>query len=304
MHRDGRGYLLVLVAAAAWSTSGLFVRWTVASSGLSALSLAFLRDAATCLCLLVGLALLRPHWLRVERKDLPWLIGLGAVGIGTFHFLFNLAMLTLGYAVATVLLYFSPAFVSLVAWLVWREPLTRYKVLAIAMVLAGCVLVAGKEELSAAELTTSGLILGLVAAMTYGGVSLFGRPMAHRYPPWTVLTYGFGFAALTLLPLQFASAPAWPVPAITWVWFGGLVLLATVIPFGAYMAALRLLPASVASILGTSEVAFGTLISFLVFDEPLGGWQFLGAGLVVAGVILIAAKDGSKAAAGRTTMDA
>lgn len=303
MPRDGRGYLLVLGASAAWSTSGLFVRWTVASSGLSALSLAFLRDAATCLCLLVGLALLRPHWLRVERRDLPWLIGLGAVGIGIFHFLFNLAMLTLGYAVATVLLYFSPAFVALVAWLIWREPLTHYKVLAIVMVLAGCVLVAGQEELTAVELTAGGLLLGLAAAMTFSSFSLFGRPVARRYAPWTVLTYGFGFAALTLLPLQFASPPPWPVPAITWVWFAGLVLLATVVPFGAYMAALRFLPVSVASIVGTSEVAFGTLISFLVFDEPLRGWQFLGAGLVVAGVILIAAKGGSKTAEERAATD-
>jgi drug/metabolite transporter (DMT)-like permease len=290
-----RGYLLVIGASAAWSTAGLFVRWTVASSGLSALSLAFLRDAATCLCLTIGLAVLRPQWLRVERRDLPWLIGLGAVGIGTFHVLFNLAILTLGYAVATVLLYFSPAFVTLMAWLIWREPLTRYKVLAITMVLAGCVLVAGREELAAVDLTAGGLILGLAAAMTFAAVSLFGRPLAGRYPPWTVLTYGFGFAALTLLPFQVAApAPPWPVPAVTWVWFGGLVLVATICSFGAYFAALRLLPASVASILGTSEVAFGTLISFAVFQEPLQGWQFVGAGLVVGGVILIAAMGESR----------
>ena len=140
MRANVRGSLLVLSAAAGWSTSGLFIRWTAASSGVSALALAFWRDLATFACLLIGLAILRPRWLRVERRDLPWLAGLGAIGVGTFHVLWNLSILQIGYAAATVLLYASPAFVSLVAWLVWREPLTRFKVLAIILTLTGCVL--------------------------------------------------------------------------------------------------------------------------------------------------------------------
>jgi DME family drug/metabolite transporter len=284
---NGRGYLLVLAAAALWSTSGLFIRWTVASSGVSALSLAFWRDLVTFACLLLGLALLQRRQLRVERRDLPWLAALGAVGVGTFHVLWNLAILQIGYAAATVLLYSSPAFVALMARLIWQEPLTRYKVLAIVLTLAGCALVAGPEELAGVEFTAGGLLLGLAAALTYGGFSLFGRQVAPRYSPWTVLTYGFGFGALVLLPLQFTTAPPWPVPPQTWIWFGGLVLAATIVPFAAYLAALEWLPVSVASILAASEVVFGSLIGYLVFDERLQSWQIVGAGLVVGGLVIL-----------------
>jgi drug/metabolite transporter (DMT)-like permease len=290
VHRDGEGYLLVLGAAALWSTSGLFIRWTVASSGVSALSLAFWRDLATFACLLLGLVLLRRRLLRVERRDLPWLAALGAVGVGTFHVLWNLAILQIGYAAATVLLYSSPAFVALMAWLIWQEPLTRYKVLAIVLTLTGCVLVAGPEELAGVELTAGGLLLGLAVPLSYGGFSLFGRQVAPRYSPWTVLTYGFGFGALVLLPLQFTTAPPWPVPPQTWVWFGGLLLVATIVPFAAYLAALKRLPVSVASILAASEVVFGSLIGYLVFGEWLQGWQILGAGLVVGGLVILTTK--------------
>jgi len=290
VHRDGRGYLLVLFAAVLWSTSGLFIRWTVASSGVSALSLAFWRDLATFACLLLGLALLRRRLLRVERRDLPWLAALGAVGVGIFHVLWNLAILQIGYAAATVLLYSAPAFVALMARLIWKEPLTRYKLLAIALTLAGCVLVGGPEELAGVEFTAGGLLLGLAAALTYGGFSLFGRQVAPRYSPWTVLTYGFGFGALVLLPLQFTTAPPWPVPPQTWVWFGGLVLVATIVPFAAYLAALKWLPVSVASILAASEVVFGSLVGYLVFGERLQGWQIVGAGLVVGGLLILTTK--------------
>jgi len=303
VRRDGRGYLLVLGAAALWSTSGMFIRWTVASGGLSALALAFWRDLTTAVCLFLGLALIRPALLRVERRDIRWLAALGAVGVGTFHVLWNLSMMHLGYAVATVLLYSSPVFISVVAWLAWHEPLTRYKVLAIVLTLAGCVLVAGKEELAGVDLTAGALLLGLSAALAYGSFSLFGRQVAGRYSPWTVLAYGFGFGALVLLPFQFAAAPPWPVPAETWIWFGGLVFAATIVPFAAYLSGLRRLPVSVASIVAASEVVFGALVGYFFFGEKLQGWQFLGAGLVVAGVGLIALKGNATADEGQGTKE-
>jgi drug/metabolite transporter (DMT)-like permease len=225
---------------------------------------------------------------------LPWLAGLGAVGVGAFHVLWNMTITQIGYAVATVLLYASPAFVSLMAWLIWREPLTRFKVLAIAMTLSGCVLVAGREQLAAVELTAGGFILGLVTAMAWGAFSLFGRQVARHCPPWTVQAYGFGFATLALLPFQFAATPPWPVPPVTWIWFAGLVLISTIVPFGAYLAGLRWLPVSVASILVASEVAFGALIGYAVFGEGLEGWQIVGAALVVGGVVLIATRGESR----------
>jgi drug/metabolite transporter (DMT)-like permease len=286
----GRGYLLVLGAAAAWSTSGLFIRWTVASGGLSALSLAFWRDLATAASLFLGLALFRREWLHVKRRDLPWLAGLGVVGVGTFHVLWNLTMLRLGYAAATVILYSAPVFVTVMAWLIWREPLTWFKIAAIVMTLAGCVLVAGVEKLAGTDLTAGGLILGLSAALTYGSFSLFGRHLTGRYSPWTILTYGFAFGTLTLLPFQFSIEQPWPVPAETWLWFAGLVYVATIAPFAAYLTGLTHLPVSVASILAASEVVFAALIGYAIFGEQLQGWQPVGAALVVGGVILLAAR--------------
>jgi drug/metabolite transporter (DMT)-like permease len=299
--RDGQGYLLVLGAAALWSTSGLFIRWSVGSGAFSALSLAFWRDLTTFVCLLVLLALLRPRWLSVQRKDLPWLAALGVVGVGTFHFLWNLSILYLGYAVATILLYASPAFVACMAWLLWREPLTRSKIVAIAMTLIGCVLVAGGEELAGVELTAGGLILGLSAALAYGSFSLLGRQPAQHYRPWTVLAYGFGFGALVLLPFQLAAG--WPgtMSGSAWLWFGGLVVIATILPFGAYLAGLHWLPVSVASILATSEVVFAALIGYLIFGEQLQTQQIVGAGLVVTGVVLIVTRGSPRSVPGQTT---
>lgn len=271
----------------------MFIRWILAESSFSALTLAFWRDLATFACLFLGLVLLRPDWLRVRRQDLPWFAVLGALGVGTFHVLWNVAVVEIGYAAATILLYSSPIFVSLMAWLIWREPLTRVKMLAIAMALGGCMLVAGLEELTALQVTAGGLALGVAMGMAYGSFSLLGRQLAPRYSPWTVLTYGFGFGALALLPFQFAIAPPREIPGATWIWFAALMFLATILPFGAYLYSLRWLPVSVASILAASEVVFGSMLAYLFFGERLQTGQILGAVLVVSGVVLIVWKEPS-----------
>jgi drug/metabolite transporter (DMT)-like permease len=265
----------------------------VASTGASPLALAFWRDLVTGACLFLGLALIRPELLRVERRDLPWLAALGIVGVGTFHTLWNVNIMRMGYGVATVLLYASPAFVALASRLAWGEPLTRAKLLAIVLTFAGCALAAGLDELDAVALTGGNLALGLVAAASFGSFTLFGRQVAGRCSPWTVLAYGFGFGALALLPLQFVAPPPlggqppWPVPPDAWLWFGSLLLVATIVPFVLYLVGLRTLPASVASLLITSEVVFAAAIGYVVFGESMRFWQVVGAGLVVAGVTLI-----------------
>lgn len=287
---DGRGSLLVLSAAALWSTSGMFIRWILAEGSFSALSLAFWRELATFACLFIGLAVLRPNWLRVRRQDLPWFAALGSLSVGTFHVLWNIAVVDIGYAAATILLYSAPVFVSLMAWLIWREPLTRTKMLAIAMALVGCILVAGLEELTALRVSAGGLVLGGAVGLAYGSFSLLGRHLTPRYSPWTVLTFGFAFGALALLPFQFAVALPRQVPGTTWIWFVALMFLATILPFGAYLHSLRWLPVSVASILAASEIVFGSMLAYLFFGERLQPGQIFGALLVVGSVILIAWK--------------
>ena len=68
----------LILAAACWGTSGLFVKLIAAEIEISALALAFWRDLTTFLVLLAGMATLRPAWLRVRRTDLRWLLALGA----------------------------------------------------------------------------------------------------------------------------------------------------------------------------------------------------------------------------------
>jgi len=95
------GYLAALFAAAAWGTSSVFVKLIAAEVEASALALAFWPDARTFAVLFGALALFRRSWLRVDRRDLGWLVGLGA-SLGLFHAVWTMGVLVNGAAVATV----------------------------------------------------------------------------------------------------------------------------------------------------------------------------------------------------------
>ena len=76
-----RGITLVILATVFWSTSGIFISLILQSWEIGVVSLAFWRDLSTFLTLLAGIAILRPSLLRVKRKDLGWLMAMGAVAL-------------------------------------------------------------------------------------------------------------------------------------------------------------------------------------------------------------------------------
>jgi drug/metabolite transporter (DMT)-like permease len=280
------GSLAVLLAAACWGTSGLFVKLFLAESGITPLALAFWRDITTFVVLVTGVGLLRRSWLRVERQDLGWLAAMGA-SLGIFHVLWNLGVYLNGAAVATVQQAAMPAIVTVAAWLLWREPLTWAKVVAIVLTFAGTVLVSGLELLGRAEMSTAGLLVGFAIPVGYATWNMLGKKVRQRLNSFTVLTYAFGFGALVLLPFQFFTPQPWPVPPSSLKWFAALIGLSTITGFTVFMYALGRLPASVASILVMSEIAFATFYAYLFLGERLTTTQVLGAWLVVIGIAVL-----------------
>jgi len=280
------GFLVVLGATACWGTSGIFVKYVVAATDISALALAFRRDLSTFLVLLTSIALLRPAWLRIERRDLKWLIGMGG-SLGIFHIFWNLGVMVNGAAVATVQQAAMPAIVAVAAWLIWHEPLTWRKILAVVLTFVGTVLVSGPEGLSRAEFSLSGLLIGLGIPITYASWNLFGKKVRERQNPLTTLLFAFGFGALVLLPFQFFTPQPWPVPPSAWLSFAGLIGLATIAAFFLYTFALGRLPASVASILAMAEIPIVSFYAYVLLNERMTAGQSVGAALVVGGVLLL-----------------
>jgi drug/metabolite transporter (DMT)-like permease len=278
------GYAAVIAAAACWGAAGVFIKLIAANQTVSATALAFWRDTATFICLLLVGLMTIPGKLRLQRCDWPLMAGMGA-SLGLFHLFYNVGIMLNGAAVTTVQQAVMPAIVTIAARYLWQEPLTGRKILALVSAFAGTVLVAGPADLKASGLTLSGLMTGLSVPCLYTGWNLFGKRLRMQYDALVVLIFAFGIAAALLLPLQFFTSQPWPVLPHSWVWFACLIVLSTLASFYLYAVGIGRLQASIASIVLMSEIAFAVFYAYLFLEERLTLSQIAGAVLVVGGVL-------------------
>jgi drug/metabolite transporter (DMT)-like permease len=289
------GIGLVVLATTAWSSGGVFINIVVAGSSITPLGLAFWRVFCTFMILLLGIALIRPALLRVARRDLVWLAGLGALAMGTFQALWVASVLTNGLSVASVIQCNAPIIVTLLAWLFWRESLTWQKWAALTLAGVGTVLIAQPTSAGNVQITGMGLMIALGSALAYSAITLFTKKLTGDYNQWTILVYGFGFAALALLPFQFGRPLPVVVSGQAWLAFAALLLITTISGYGLYASALKHLPASVASIVAMSEVPLSAIWGYLLLHERLDAGQIIGAIVVISGMALLSLRVRTRA---------
>lgn len=295
-----RGYLIAVISAAILSTTAIFIRYLTETYPIQALVLAFWRDVFVVLALLPVLALINSGLLRVPRRQLGYLAAFGFV-LSIFNALWTLSVALNGAAVATVLVYSSAAFTALLGRWLLKERLDGAKLLAVAISLAGCVLVSGAYLPEIWQVNLVGILTGLFSGLSYAVYSLMGRSASQRgLNPWTSLLYTFGFAALFLLGFNLLPGVALPGSAArisdffalgdSILGWGILFLLAagpTVAGFGLYNVSLSYLPSSVANLIVTLEPAFTTVYAYFLLGERLTALEIFGALLILGGVVFL-----------------
>ena len=284
-----RGYGLVLLAAMLWASMGLLYRSLMENHGLRPLTIVFLRAGVAALALLLALVVIDRSQLRLRRRDVPLFVSFGLVGVALFYAIYIYAVDLAGVGVAAVLMYTSPAWVTLCSVLFLGERLTWLKAVSLALALVGAGLVGRVYDLVGLRVQAAGILAGLSAGVAYAAYVLFCKAIAKRgYSPRAALAYGLAIGALFLAPWQdgaellgILASPS----ALVQVLVLGLVL--TLGAGVAFNEALGILPASVVSIVATVEPVMAMLLGSLVFGEVVGWPQACGAALILLAVALL-----------------
>ena len=289
-----RGYSLVLVAAGLWATLGLFYQ-LLAAYGLPSLTIVFFRAAIAALTLFLVMGWRRGRGAVTAplRRDWPLFVTFGLFGVAAFYVVYIYAIDLVGMGMAAVLMYTAPAWVTLFSALFLGEHLDWLKGGALLLSCAGCALVSRAYDLVGVRLNLLGILAGLGAGLTYGLYTLFSKVAQRRYTAWTTLAYALGIGALFMLPLQSPAtlARALTTPALLF-WLLVLGLVPTLGGGLAFNAGLRWVPASNASIVATLEPAIATLLGWAFLGEHLEAPQLLGAGLILAAVVVLQRENG------------
>jgi len=282
------GLLLCLAAAAGFSTTGIFAKLAYAShvSVTTLLSVRFLL-AAVILWLVVA-ATRQP--LPSRRTAVAGFV-LGLAGYGLQVTLLFLSLERIDASLSALLFYSYPALVTTGAVLIGRERLTRHRGGALAVALAGVVLVFSGAVV--AQVDGVGVLLSVAAAAVYAVLILIVDTLGRGVRPLVLATWvttgdavAFALGGLLLGDLRFALAPA------GWGAIVGLAVVATVVPLTAFYAGIAHVGPSTASIMLTVEPAVTVLLAAVLLRETLGVRQFLGGALILTAVLLLQVRWG------------
>lgn len=284
---DWRAYACILAGAALWGMIGLWNRRLMAG-GFSPWSIVLVRNTGGLALLLAIFAVRDRSVFRVRREHLKYFFGTGIASVLLFTVCYFSCQKICSLAVASILLYTAPSIVVMLSAVLWREPVTRKKLLALGLTLVGCACVCG---VFAGDLTVTpaGILLGLGAGFFYALYSIFGRyALRAGYSSMTVTVWTFIFAGagalLFIRPAELIPAAA---DGAMWLTAAGLVVISTVAPYLLYTAGLSRVESGRASIMASLEPVVASLVGILVFHEPLSGLTAAGIVCVLAGVVIL-----------------
>ncbi|WP_325201094.1 DMT family transporter [Oscillibacter sp.] len=277
----------ILAAAALWGVIGLWNRRLMAA-GLSPFSIVVVRNLGGCALLVLFFLFKDRSVFKVERRHLKYFFGTGVVSVVLFTVCYFSCQKLCSLAAASILLYTAPSFVVLLSAILWKEPVTRKKLLALLLTLVGCACVCGVFS-GGLSVTVPGVLLGLGSGFFYALYSVFGRYALAHYPPLTVTVWTFLFAgpaSLVLLrPAELGAAFAGN-PGL-WGTALALAVFSTAAPYILYTWGLARTEPGNASILASLEPVAATLTGVLAFGEPLGPLTALGILCVLTGVAIL-----------------
>ena len=283
---------MILASGVLWGTTGLFVR-QYSDRGIGSLDIVAIRAMITVLCMFVFLLCTHRDLLKIRLKDLWCFVGNGILSMLFFNLCYFKAMTLTSLSVAAVLLYTAPAIVMLLSRVLFKEKLTKVKLLSVVVTFIGSILVTGVIG-SGTALSGAGILIGLGAGLGYALYSIFCRFALERgYHSFTIIFYTFIFTMLGCIPLVDLSDignvvfDGWQMVFFTLL----CGLVTTVLPYIFYNFGLKYVENGKAAVIASVEPAVATLVGVLAFQEQLTITGAVGL-LMVIGAIVVCQRKG------------
>ena len=280
-------YIYILLGAACWGMIGLFTR-TLGELGVTVFQRVTIRNFGALVVMTLVFALTKREVFRIQPRHLLLFAGSGLLSVQGMTLTSFICQQECSLAVSGILLYLAPSFVVLMGAALWKAPITRRKVTALALAFGGCVLVSG---IMSGGLTVSllGLVMGIASGFCYATYTVFAHYVMGHYGSLTMTYWTFVFAGLGSLFFWDTSALTAVFTNPTGLWSGlGLIVVATVLPYLLYTKGLEGVESGKASIMANVEPVVGALVGVFVFGEVLSVWVILGVVCMLCGVMLLA----------------
>ena len=285
------GAWLVLLGAICSSSKAVIIKLAY-ESGINAVSLLTLRMmVALPFFLLLGIRAWGRKPGRLSCRDwmLIALVGLLGYYLASLFDFIGLSYITAG--LERLILFAYPTLVVLLARIFWQRPISPRQWVALGLTYAGIALALNGDLIIPEPMVLwTGALWVFLAALAYslhllGSERLLPRMGVMMFSSWAMVAASIGVfihAGVNYQEVQLTGFPA--------ELYGLVVLLAvitTILPPYLMSAGIQRLGAGNAAILGSIGPVSTLVLAWWLLEEHLSPIQILGAGIVLAGVVLI-----------------
>ena len=226
--------------------------------------------------------------VEIDREQLIHLAVFGAVAFGATSTLTTASYDYISTGLATMLQFTYPLFVTITMRLIFKEKITKIKLISCLMALGGLALMADFSRLSA-----KGIILATLSGVTYAiYVVASNKSRFARLDKFVVVFYINAFASIIYGTRAVISGEFMlPINGKAVILLMIVAFFCTVMTLYLLSTGIRILGASTASVLNMLEPITSVIVGIILFDDAFSLSAAAGCVLVILSSIVVALFD-------------
>ena len=285
-------WVLLIALSILWGGAFFFTKLALVE--LPPLTLVFFRLALASAILFLfflssrrSVTALLPFW--------PQFFGLGLLSNVIPFSLLGWGQIHISSGLASILTTFNPVFTVILAHYLTRdEKFSVQKVAGIGFGVAGVITMIGPETLNGFDNAVAAMLACLGAAFSYALAGIYAKRFRHLgVAPAGVALGQIATAAVIMLPWVLLFDHPWTLalPSASVVWsMLGLALFSTALAYVLFFRVLEVGGATNSSLVALLIPATAILLGSVFLGERLDSNDWIGLGLIAAGLIVINAK--------------
>ena len=239
----------------------------------------------------LGLIIILPYL--IKKKFIPY-----KTKNFKFYFirgLFNLPMMILGFGALVyvpfeqfkALHFLSPIIVVLLSFIIFREKVYMYRILALVIGFIGMLIIVRPGIVD----FNIGTIMILISLTFWSLIIIVSKFVSKDDSPITMVTYQYTLMAIFALPLAIYF---WQMPSLQSLIFVFIGAISGTILHLSLALSYKYAELSVTQPVWFSGLIFGSAFGFFVFNETPDVWTWIGGIVVFSSVLLITYNERSK----------
>lgn len=280
-------YLYIVLSAVFWGTLCVFAD-SLRKIGLDSFQISLMRAIVSFVFITIVILFRDKSLFKIKLRDVWMFLGTGCISFFLCNVCYFSSISLTGAAVASVLLYTAPIFVTIMSCLLFNEKMTVKKLVCLVLAVGGCALVSGIASGNVEDLPIVGLLFGLCSGLAYALYSIFSTIALRKYNPLTVTFYTFAFGSISAAiignPVATFSAISNPTGILLSL---GLGIIAGALPYFLYTLGLINVKTSHASVIATVEPVVASLIGIFFLNDKYDVFTIIGIITIISASLLL-----------------